>query len=54
MCALSHEFLNHWRLFWNTGAFDNFIGIKDFIGRVMSFFPLNAMLVKQVFILILD
>ena len=54
MCALGHEFLNHRRLFWNARAFDYFIGIKDFIGRVMSFFPLNAMLIKQVFILILD
>ena len=54
MCALGPEFLNHRRLFWYAGAFDYFIGIKDFISRVMSFFPLNAMLIKQVFIFILD
>ena len=54
MRVLSHQFLHHRSLFWDARAFDDLVGIQDFLLGVMTFLPFDLMVVKQFLVLVLD
>ena len=47
-------FLNHWRLVGYSRALDDFVGIEDFLLRMLFLFPLNVVVVEQFLIFVLN
>lgn len=54
VCSLLHELLNHRSLLRNARALDDLIGVENLLLRVMPFLPLNAVVVEQLLIVVLN
>ena len=52
--TLINQFFDHWGTVRNAWTLDNLVCIQDFLFCMLSFLPLNSVVVKHLLILILD
>ena len=52
--VLFEQFLNHRSLFGYSRAFDNFVGIENFLFGVVPFLPFNMMVIEYFLILFMN